>query len=982
MTSFSRTVYPLIICALMLLPVAALTVPSEVVTADSSSMSDKTLGGNPAITSPSPIGFTVMGQGYAYNSVSSSPDTGTVNWTLATDATWLVIVEGGDGYGYCNVSGMPTAPGVFWANLTVNDTDSYDYINWTINVKAPGHWGFVETLSNLPTGTHDPSTIALPSGTLSLLDVNGDEESVVLGGTLYEYSRTSHTNIIVAGYSPNPMNDGLGWNLSLELYPTREDSSYRPYSSTMSKLGMLLYLADQSSALAGVALYVAGPSDGGESINVFSAKTGTWSKVANDILPSTPNRHDDHPEGPQLSQAIYGTSPDRYIVSFRYASGTSVCEVTIIHTSMGIVSKSIVDLPGVITGSPRLVLGSDVVIAPPVLPSPYSPIGYWLVDNFAFRGLTSRYVVADPVYEYVTRGYPLWVSVKDIDGNAIDDAAVTISGNPAFFIPSRQRNEAVLELPVDWNLGLNYSVVADGVELTDKLAATIMTDLGGQKVSMPLWWNGWAWATVLGDDDCSSPMQARDTYVNYNHPATSYMWSNGSGSSSDLSASQSEMGMHYPHDFVDWPRKLWSEAVASASSSHALLENAYIFASRWDDPSYVGVGGMFITVACPGNSGSIQQLYAQYASGTRIMGITSNYYDNHSPGNHSLIGAWWPQTVPAVYADWNAPYSQWYPYTPYDLMDASRGPDVGRTLPPVEWETTFWVAEHGGLRRVYTHHSTAYGGEYLSWIDNPKTNFSYENWKATDGEVASYVYGRWSTDVVYDQFASNGTITAYDVHRQDPIAAGYWRVPVTIAFNASGRTLVDINITEGGKTYLKSDGTLRNLNAKRIMDVGYDIRGETIYVSHFWNASSKLSFVFSDDVPSANTPPIASFVVDSNYGNLTKMFVFDATSSRDAQDPLSGLMFRWSWDGDNVYETDWSANPIAHHQFLVSGNHTVRLQVMDRGSLMGEAIAYVEVSEVAIPEYGHLLVPVLGMLMLLSIMSLGLRRTRRNPRNR
>ena len=965
MPSFSRIILSATICALILLPLAAFVPFLDHAKADSSSMSGKMLGGNPAITSPPPIGFTVLGQGYAYNATSTAPDNGTLNWTLETDAAWLTVAEGGDGFGYCRVSGMPTSSGGFWANLTVNDTDSYNFVNWTFKVKEQGRWGFVETLSDVPTGTHDPSTIALTSGSLTLYDVDGDEESVVLGGTLYEFSRTNHTNITVASYVPNPMADGLGWNISLELYPTREASSYRPYTSSMSKLGMLVYLSDQSSVLAGVSLYVAGSSDGGESINIFSAKTSTWSKVANDILPATPNKHDDHPEGPLLSESIYGMSPDRYIVSFRYASGTSACEITIIHTSTGIISKSTVDLPGVVTSSPKLVLGSNVVIADPVWPSPYSPLGYWLVDNIAFRGIASRYVVANPVYEYVTKGYPMWVSVKDVDGNAINDAAVTVAGDQAFFIPSRQRNEVVIDLPVDWNHEVNYSVVADGVEITDRLAVTLMTDLTGQKVSMPLWWNGWAWATVLGDDDCSSPTDARNTYISYNHPATSYMMNAGSGSSSDLLPSQSEMGMHYPHDYLNWPRKLWSEAVISSDSSHDLVENAYTYASRWDDPSYVGVGDMFITVANPGNSGSIQQLYAQYARGTRIMGITSNYANN-APGNHSLIGAWYNQTVPARYGDWTAPYSQWYPYTPYDLMDAARGPSVGGALGATEWETTFWVAEHGGVRRIYTHHSVSFGLNYLSWIDNPKTNFSYENWKATDGEVASYVYGRWSTDVVYDQFASNGTIMAYNVSRQDPITAGYWRVPVTIAFDVAGRTLVDINITEGGKTYLKSDGTLRDLNSKRIMDVGYDIRGETIYVSYFWNASSKLSLVFSDEISNFNTPPVASFVVDSNHGNLTKMFVFDATSSHDAQDPLSGLMFRWSWDGDGIYETDWSSNPIAHHQFLAPGNYFVRMQVMDQGGLTGEEQVSVEVTSIEIPEMQGVIPAVVSMLVIIA----------------
>lgn len=965
----------------MVLPIAALTVPSMPALADDA-MAGKVLGGNPAFTSSSPILVTVVGQSYSCNATSTSPDVGVINWTFSTNASWLTVVAGGNGSMYCNVSGTPGSAGLFWANLTVNDTDSFNFANWTINVKAPGYWGFLETLSTLPTGTHDPSTISLPSGSLSLYNVDSDEESVILGGTLYEFARTNHTNITVAQYSPNPMNDGLGWNLSAEMYPTREESSYRGVSNPVPKLGLIVYLSDGTTTMAGVSLYVGPRTDGYEQVRIFNAVTSTWSLAANDIIPSYPNRHDDHPEGPQLSQAIYGEMPDHYVVSFRYVAGSSTSDITIIHTSLGIVYKTTIGLPSVITSTPKLVLMTDVGVVPPASTVTLSSWGYWAVDNFGFRGLSARYLVAGPVYEYITKGFPFWVSVKDIDGNIVSDAAVTIAGNASYYLPSRNRYEFIGDLNVDWNLPVTFAAVADGVELSNSMGVTVMPDLASQKISLPLWWNGWDWVTVFGTDDSVYPLQSRTAYAEFNHPGTSYMQNVGSGSSNDLLATQSEMGAHYPHDNYIWPRKLWTEAVASAEATHSLLETTYTFASRWDDPSYVGVGDMYITIACPGNSGSWQQLYAQYARGTRIMGITSNYY-NGAPGNHSLIGSWYNQPYPPAYSEWTAPYSQWYPYTPYDLMDASRGFNSGADPPTSEWQITFWMAQNGGVRRIYNHGSTTDVAKvFLYWMDLPKTNFSYENWKATDGEVASYVYGKWSTDIVYDQFTSNSTVTAYDVSRRDPIAAGYWRVPVTLAFNASGRTLTDINITEGSNTYRMSDGTLRNLNAKRIMDVGYDIRGQTVYVSYFWNATSKLSFVFSDEVPIANTPPTASFVVDSDRGDLGKTFVFDATSSVDSQDPLSELMFRWSWDGDNLYETDWSSSPIAYHQFLVAGNHTVRLQVMDRGSLTGETIGYVEVSDIAVPEYGHILVPILGLLVLLAVLRLGSRARPRRPGNR
>lgn len=76
---------------------------------------------------------------YYYNSSCTAPDVGVTVWVLITNATWLSIVSGGDGFNVCNLSGLPMALGVFWANLTVSDGDSSSYINWSINVLAGPH---------------------------------------------------------------------------------------------------------------------------------------------------------------------------------------------------------------------------------------------------------------------------------------------------------------------------------------------------------------------------------------------------------------------------------------------------------------------------------------------------------------------------------------------------------------------------------------------------------------------------------------------------------------------------------------------------------------------------------------------------------------------------------------------------------------------------------------------------------------------------
>lgn len=69
---------------------------------------------------------------YGYNATCTSPDSGITNWQLVTNATWLSMSSNSSTH--CNLSGTPDSQGYFWANLSLNDTDSGDYVNWTITV--------------------------------------------------------------------------------------------------------------------------------------------------------------------------------------------------------------------------------------------------------------------------------------------------------------------------------------------------------------------------------------------------------------------------------------------------------------------------------------------------------------------------------------------------------------------------------------------------------------------------------------------------------------------------------------------------------------------------------------------------------------------------------------------------------------------------------------------------------------------------------
>lgn len=678
---------------------------------------------------------------------------------------------------------------------------------------GPSYWGTAETFWNVSTGTSAPASF----NDMVLVEQTYTD-SVVLDGWLWEMTKQSMSGT-VANFSPSgPATRTNDWNISAEITRPREDSAYsaRGISDAAGNQSLIIYLTNETGfVLAGLNMTTGSPY--GESISVYDALNSIWHRVADDIRPAFSNDFDS-----------YGYGPDRYVVSFSHEYLSSAIEIVVRNTATGVVSNDFYSIPtleGVDNPQLRLDISSIVGIV-----SPYYVSGGWIIDNLMFRSMRSRYPTIGPVYETVAKQDPVWLDVRDIDGNLITDADVSINGTSASYNGAVGRYEASSALPVDWDVAVPYSVLVDGMLVNDTLKVSTTPDLDS-RVSLPRWWNGWDWVTVLGRDDSSTPLSAPQTFNAFDHPKTSYINSFSGGNSTDLLPTQSEIAIHYPHDLSSWGSKFWSEAVTSATTGHSTFESTYWFASRWDDPRYVGIGDSYISLANPGNSGSWEQMFAEYAEGTRVMGICSQPW---VAGNSSLIGSYW------LYGGANTElpsWASWHPDSKLDMMDMFRGLNIDNPLPS-GWATASLIAQHGGVLRVYSHGPIADPG-FLRWICDNKTNTSYENWKATDGEVGSYVYGSRSTDVVHNSSSTEGT-WVYDVSRRSPYAAGYWKVPVTVAIDVTDRNVSEVEIISGAWDLKMSDGSLRDLNGGRIMDVGFDIRGNTLYVSYFWNASSSL----------------------------------------------------------------------------------------------------------------------------------------------
>src|SRR5436309_15239951 len=95
--------------------------------------------------------------------------------------------------------------------------------------------------------------------------------------------------------------------------------------------------------------------------------------------------------------------------------------------------------------------------------------------------------------------------------------------------------------------------------------------------------------------------------------------------------------------------------------------------------------------------------------------------------------------------------------------------------------------------------------------------------------------------------------------------------------------------------------------------------------------------------PPTNTPPYANFSWTPASGDPSTVFTFTSTSF-DAQDPSNLLQIRWDWENDGVWDTPWSPDAMAQHQFAVPGTDNVTMEVDDTGGLTANRTATVIVT--------------------------------------
>jgi uncharacterized protein (TIGR02145 family) len=127
-----------------------------------------------------------------------------------------------------------------------------------------------------------------------------------------------------------------------------------------------------------------------------------------------------------------------------------------------------------------------------------------------------------------------------------------------------------------------------------------------------------------------------------------------------------------------------------------------------------------------------------------------------------------------------------------------------------------------------------------------------------------------------------------------------------------------------------------------------------------------ISIIIIDTVIPPQAPvPVINITPDS--GNTDSIYSFDASGCYDFEDPFEDLLYRWDFDGDGSWDTEFSNEGIFHHKYSHPGNYEVRLEVMDTDEMIADTIQTLLVIHSSTPNAceGYVSIPYGGQTYLL-----------------
>lgn len=92
------------------------------------------------------------------------------------------------------------------------------------------------------------------------------------------------------------------------------------------------------------------------------------------------------------------------------------------------------------------------------------------------------------------------------------------------------------------------------------------------------------------------------------------------------------------------------------------------------------------------------------------------------------------------------------------------------------------------------------------------------------------------------------------------------------------------------------------------------------------------------------------FTVSPLEGDVDTVFTFEANISTKSSVPKSEYQVRWDFDGDGVYDTDYTSSTLAYHNYPETGTYLSRMELLSPDGTSLEVIGYDHDDEDEIPE--------------------------------
>ena len=149
----------------------------------------------------------------------------------------------------------------------------------------------------------------------------------------------------------------------------------------------------------------------------------------------------------------------------------------------------------------------------------------------------------------------------------------------------------------------------------------------------------------------------------------------------------------------------------------------------------------------------------------------------------------------------------------------------------------------------------------------------------------------------------------------------------------------------------------------------YPDKGNKMIFLEVKDSEGRIDRTTSQVLVSDAVPVKADFSVDKTSGDLNTNFNFYATVFTQAGESPRKYRFRWDFDGDSIFDTQFSDIAVASHTYTTSGTKTPKLEVRDETDnniiIVGyrsetNEIGKIEVKSSRTPEAGIQVIPKFG----------------------